>query len=241
VKERAIDESIHESKWLTCSEVAPLFQLFEHLNRSALVKAYPHYPRKLRLFACACVRVFWKQLRDERIVAAVETAEQFAEGLVNFDTLRPARNEARRAGDSVWRANPLSAEAWATRAAIHTVTVNHWTAVRATVTALSQMQCPEKKLASGEGNRRRADLFRDIIGNPFRPVTISPDWLCWSNATVRKMAESIYDQRTFDHLPILADALAEAGCDNSDILGHCRSPGPHVRGCWVVDLLLGRN
>jgi hypothetical protein len=84
-------------------------------------------------------------------------------------------------------------------------------------------------------------LLRDIVGLLlFRPVTIAPAWATWNDATVVKLAQGIYDDRAFDRLPILADALDEAGCDNTDILAHCRRPGPHVRGCWVVDLLLGK-
>jgi hypothetical protein len=72
-------------------------------------------------------------------------------------------------------------------------------------------------------------------------VTVAPSSLVWQDGTVPKLAQSIYDERTFDRLPILADALEEAGCDDTDILGHCRGPGPHVHGCWVVDLLLGKE
>jgi hypothetical protein len=88
----------------------------------------------------------------------------------------------------------------------------------------------------------------DIFGNPFRPITINPAWLTWNDGTVVRLAQSAYEER---HLPaglldnarlvVLADALEEASCDNAEILSHCRGPGPHVRGCWVVDLLLGRN
>jgi hypothetical protein len=80
-------------------------------------------------------------------------------------------------------------------------------------------------------------LLRDFFGNPFRPVTAHPSWL---TSTVVSLAEGIYAERAFDRLPILADALQDAGCENADILTHCRSDGPHVRGCWVVDLLLGK-
>jgi hypothetical protein len=73
---------------------------------------------------------------------------------------------------------------------------------------------------------------------PFRPVTIDPTWL---TPAVKRLAETIYDDRAFDRLPILADALEEAGCNNADLLAHCRQPGEHVRGCWVVDLLLGQE
>jgi hypothetical protein len=84
-------------------------------------------------------------------------------------------------------------------------------------------------------------LIRDIVGNPFRLVTAARAWLSWNEATIPKMAQGIYDERAVDRLPILADALEDAGCDNADILAHCRAPGPHVRGCWVVDLILGKE
>jgi len=82
-------------------------------------------------------------------------------------------------------------------------------------------------------------LIHDIFGPyPLRPV------LCdrgWHTGTIAALAQGIYDDRAFDRLPILADALEDAGCTNADILNHCRQPGEHVRGCWVVDLVLGRE
>jgi hypothetical protein len=79
-------------------------------------------------------------------------------------------------------------------------------------------------------------VIRDIFGNPFRPVALDP---AWRTSTVVALAEGIYQDRAFDRLPILADALQDVGCDNADVLTHCRQPGEHVRGCWVVDLLTG--
>ncbi len=76
---------------------------------------------------------------------------------------------------------------------------------------------------------------------PFRSMSINPMRLTWNGGTVVKLAQGIYDDHAFDRLPILADALEEVGCHDADILGHCRHPGPHVRGCWVVDLLTGRT
>jgi hypothetical protein len=97
--------------------------------------------------------------------------------------------------------------------------------------------------ATNAGNPREtrpvhAALLRDIFANPFRPVAINP---AWRTSNVTALAQSIYDERAFDRLPILADALEDAGCDNVDILNHCRQPGEHVRGCWVVDLVLGKE
>ncbi|WP_246523617.1 hypothetical protein [Gemmata palustris] len=80
--------------------------------------------------------------------------------------------------------------------------------------------------------------LRCIFGNPFRPAVANPAWF---TSTVLALATGIYEDRAFDRLPILADALQDAGCENADILNHCRSDGPHVRGCWVIDLLLGKS
>jgi hypothetical protein len=85
-------------------------------------------------------------------------------------------------------------------------------------------------------------LMRCVFGNPFRSMpTADLTWLAWNDGTVPKLAQAIYEERHFADLPILADALEEAGCDNADILTHCRGGGEHVRGCWVVDLLLGKE
>lgn len=83
--------------------------------------------------------------------------------------------------------------------------------------------------------------LKDIMGNPFRPVATDPTWLSWHDGPVPRIAQAIYAERRFADLPILADALEEAGCNNADILSHCRSNGQHVRGCWVVDLILGKQ
>jgi hypothetical protein len=86
--------------------------------------------------------------------------------------------------------------------------------------------------------RALADLTRDVMGNPFRAIAVE---LAWRSANVVGLAQSIYDDRAFDRLPILADALEEAGCDHADVLDHCRQGGEHCRGCWVVDSILGKE
>jgi hypothetical protein len=87
---------------------------------------------------------------------------------------------------------------------------------------------------------RLVRLVRDVFGNPFRPVRLDASWLQWHDGTVPKLARVIYDRRAFDRLPLLGDALSEAGRADDDILAHCRQPGEHVRGCFVVDLALGK-
>lgn len=91
-----------------------------------------------------------------------------------------------------------------------------------------------EELAWVEDGERR--FFRKMYA-----PSLDPAWLAWNNATVPRLAEAIYTDRVFDRMPILADALEDAGCHDAEILAHCRGPGPHVQGCWVVDLLLGKT
>jgi hypothetical protein len=106
------------------------------------------------------------------------------------------------------------------------------TAAYAARTQLQSRQIEEKA---------QADLLRELFGNPIHPMTINTTWLTQRAGTVRRLSEKIYNERRFADLPVLADALEEAGCDNPDTLDHCRGGGEHVRGCWVLDLVLGKE
>ncbi len=81
-------------------------------------------------------------------------------------------------------------------------------------------------------------LARDIFGNPFRPVSFDN---VWQTSSAVALAQRMYESRDFSLMPILADAMQDAGCEHPDILGHCRDDGNHVRGCWVVDLVLAKE
>jgi hypothetical protein len=130
--------------------------------------------------------------------------------------------------------------AWSARKAwMYSARVEHWVGNRSA----------EANRAFDLANRYHCDLLRDIIGNPFRhshPLPAAA--LAWNDGTVRRIAEGIYDDRrlpegTLDtgRLAILANALLDAGCDDEKLIAHCRSDGPHVRGCWGVDFCLGRS
>jgi hypothetical protein len=198
--------------------------------------------RKLRLFAIACCRRLWR-LIDEKDRRGMEVGELYADGNRCQQTLRrawrAAQAEAREGGkgarksashaaacavatDKRWEPFRLNAEAAATNAAWAVKCINR---------------------GSNEARRRewqtQAHLLRDIF-NPWLP-SISTGVLAWNDRTVVRIAEAIYEGKRFENLPILADALEESGCMDADILGHCRQPGEHVRGCWVVDLLLGKG
>src|SRR5205807_9968252 len=93
------------------------------------------------------------------------------------------------------------------------------------------------RTAQADGEAILCDLLRCVIGNPFRPASVAP---AWRTPSVMALACAAYEDRRFEDLPLLADALEEAGCTDAAILAHCRGPGPHVRGCWALDLILSK-
>ena len=175
--------------------------------------------RKLRLFAVACSRRVWGMI-DELGRAAVETAERFADGLASAEELRAARLACQGAGGQAsWYAAATKPEV-AARNAAHSA--------QAGAAAIGSE--PAELLA-------QAELLRDIF-DPFRRLSVERVWL---TPVVVQLANAIYQDRAFERMRELADALAEAGCDNEQILNHCRRAGPHVRGCLVLDLVLGKG
>jgi len=222
-----------EAEWLECTEVARMLEFLRDKARA----------RKLRLFACACCRRIWHLLKDERSRKAVEVAERFAEGTATEQELNEAEDDANDVwGEFVYAdENVTDAETDASDAACGAACYAE--AAISSAGAASEYAAGalsyEGKLAAEQDAQAR--VLRDLFGNPFRPVTVNPAWLRWNEGILRRLAESIYHERAFDRLPVLADALEDAGCDDADILSHCRGPGPHVRGCWALDLLLGKE
>ena len=157
-------------------------------------------------------------MSDPRVKAVVEIVEQFADGFLGPEELAAAH--ATVAPQNYWEEGP---EYWLAREV-----------------ALADVVLARCRLVESLSDERFAqcDFIRDIFGNPFRPVAFGPSW---RTSTVVALAEQMYDSRDFSPMPILADALQDAGCDNEAILAHCRGDGPHVRGCWVVDLILGKQ
>jgi hypothetical protein len=207
-----------EAEWLVCKN--PFDVANDHSFRFG-----EKWARKLRLVACACCRRVWHRITDERSRQAVEYAERFAEGTIDNRKLEEAHQRGCEVVREVGILHPVHAAAYtATPLAGHA--------------AYFAFQDAHEEGESFECKSQwQMALVRDVLGNPFRPVALDSAWLT-SNVTA--LAQSVYDDRAFDHLPILADALEDAGCDNADILNHCRQPAEHVRGCWVVDLILGK-
>jgi hypothetical protein len=154
---------------------------------------------------------------------AIAVAERFADGLLSKQEFAEALHTSEQAVDRLWWL--ASSKPQAPPGGTFRVVLGTYTGV-----------------AASEAERRlQCDVIRDLFGNPFHPLALDHSCLIWNGGTVPKLAQGIYEDRAFDRLPILADALEEAGCTNADILDHCRGLGPHVRGCWVVDLLLGKE
>jgi hypothetical protein len=190
--------------------------------------------RKWRLFVCACCRGIWELLSDERSRKAVEAGEQFADRLLSPHDLARVDVQAMAVLDEIAEGTVDAFKA-ASAAGVATAEVvgSGGAAYVSTCAVDAVFRRDRWSLAL-----TICSLLRDIFGNPFRPVKINS---AWRTSTVTALAQAIYQDRAFDRLPILADALEDAGCTNADILGHCRGPGPHVLGCWVVDLLLGKE
>jgi hypothetical protein len=215
-----------EADWLACAD--PL-AMAEFLRSRA-------GPRKLRLIACACCRHVWDRLADVRSRRAVEVAERFADGLATSAELLNACNAACNvAVELAGRGGP----AWAAASAAARASDPDIAArLRGDGGALGM----SAYRARGTRRLRQAVVLRDVMGPLlFRPVVVAPRWLAGADGVVPRLAQAVYDERAFDRLPVLADALEDAGCTDAEILGHCRCEGEHVRGCWVVDLMLGKS
>ena len=213
-----------EAEWLTATDrVAVLAFLRDRVSE-----------RKLRLYLCAGCRAVWWLLVLKESRHAVEVAERYADGEATADELGAAAYHAEADCLPAVPGGPPFVAAWLANFAANDLPFrpdsegphgfSRW--CFRMITWMAEVRWPGSWLT------------HDIFGNPFRPVTVDPAWL---TSDVFALAAGIYADRAFDRLPILADALQDAGCDNADILNHCRSDGPHVRGCFVVDLLLGKE
>jgi hypothetical protein len=195
--------------------------------------------RKLRLFAVACCRRAMTATNVRpRTEPFVDVAERFADGEATITDLQtvgcsPAGAD-RRTNSALHHACMNAAEVepgivMADCAALNAA----WGA-----TQVGTFMPDDNGISEGRLVREQAvqcSILRDIFGNPFHPISFSPQW---RTDTTVMLTGQMYESRDFSAMPILADALQDAGCDNDDILNHCRQPGEHVRGCWLVDLVL---
>jgi len=242
---------VTEKEWLESSDPAAMLDFLQGTASS----------RKLRLFACACCRRVWPHFRDDIAWRAVEVAERYADLLANHDELvaaadavdvlvmetlirdgaitlafatakaaSGAANMENEGGDPVTAAERA---AFAVYRAGFNATHGIWE--QAYYLHLDSATRDNPEIAA------QCELLRCVFGNPFNRA--SPDLfaLGLAHRELRPLARSIYEEQAFARLPILAESLEDADCSDAAILAHCRGSGPHVRGCWVVDLLLGKE
>jgi len=249
-----------EAEWLTSGKPSKMFE--EELKASS--------DRKQKLFAVACCRRVEHRFIDSTQHAALEVVELAADNLCLAEDLAQAGRAMSRFDAAYWDENlPGEEVCWhascVIKQAVTTTPLQqlsiggriHWlddiflgTSGVSGHAIIEAAQASGKEydeseyhldLCRGEDaeNRVLAELLREIFGNPFRPVSFDPAW--WTS-TALALAKGIYDDRAFDRLPILADALQEAGCDSDGILNHLRdATAPHVSGCWALDLVLGKG
>jgi hypothetical protein len=211
-----------EAEWFSATDVTPMLEFLS--GRSS--------DRKWRLLACACARSqcedLWEKVTFRKIRIGVEESERYADGDATSDELANATTEA--ASSLQWTYDRGTTEdANAAMQMLWAMAPERMRAVRVR---------SEEQWFTEADKRQIKSLILDVLHNPFRPVAVDPEWL---TSTVVLLADGIYRERAFDRLPILADALQDAGCTSAELLDHCRGPGPHVRGCWVVDLLLEKS
>jgi hypothetical protein len=234
---------MNASEWWMCS--APE-GILSWLGRSA-------DDRCLRLFCCACCRLIWPLIADEPSRKAVEISERFADGLVSSSDLHTAEAAVRGLRCSVaggWLGAWAAAESAGSDARVAAAWVPAWAAEAAGEAAArssvaADESAPAEEIAAAMWRQQRqlqCALLRDIFPNPFHPsVGLEQDCLRWKNSAVVQAAQASYDRGDCQDLSHLARLLEKAGCNHEDILGHCRASSGHVRGCWALDLLLGKR
>ena len=224
--------------------------------------------RKQRLFLCAICRRILHLANHENCQRAIDVAEMYADGKATSEQRQTAINGARTATRAATNAVDEAAKLAGQEASQYVEEARHSGKPNALIAGFcARIVCELPLWQRGEAseiknltvlalvNSTEAKWFGEVKNDVEElqaqqailrdmecpsSTLVDHTWLAWRDGTILKLAQAIYDDRAFDRLPVLADALEEAGCHDADILAHCRAPGPHVRGCWVVDLLLGK-
>lgn len=251
-----------ETEWLRRddSPEAMLIDLYSAWHNRQIVVP----DRKLRFFSCACCRHVNKLVRDQGVDNVIHLIERHVDGLATNDELRMAGD----AMEQVWnerleaasRTTPAK-QVWllAPDPSLHLVEAAAYAAGRTPGCHMTggwygramkaAMKCrlavmfvsaefgKESKPVTDAEVATHRKLLHDCVGSPFRPVTLER---AWRTPRVMDTAQAIYREQAFQHLPLLVEALEEAGCTTADIVNHGRHQGPHVRGCWLIDLVLQR-
>jgi hypothetical protein len=198
--------------------------------------------RQFRLVMCAALERIWPAIKDVRSREAVEVVRRFADRRATKEQLE----EASRKAFAAYRNSSASGMDAAAGNAAYCVTYSRsdrGVSVAHAVFADIKGVCRrDKRFSAAAEVAVHCRLFRCVFGDPFLPRRgADRSLLEWNNGVVRQMAKVIYREQRWPDLPVLADALEEAGCDEAGMLEHCRDGGLHVRGCWAVDGLLGKK
>jgi hypothetical protein len=210
------DHRLTQAQWAGSAGLERMFRfLWNHRGLSR---------RKQLLFGVACCRRIWHRLHEEEHRWVVEMAEQLADGFATESDLDEALGPLSRLGSEVAPFAVYYAAYRPVKCAAFAAIRNEW--------------LDDEVDSDPPEQAAQRELLRCLTGTPFRPT---PSVAVFLTPGVAATARSIDEQQAFDRLPALADAMTEAGCDDGDILSHCRGGGPHARGCWVVDLILGKE
>jgi hypothetical protein len=224
---------VTEAEWLNAVDPTPMLEFLR--GRATL--------RQLRLFACACCRRIWHLLTDERSRILLETAEDYADGGSDLPVATALKRH-----DAADQAYEIFATWFALCFAPASGITDAIAAAREAADAAGYAPTTDfdddeaagviHSVISRAERLAQVELLRDIIGNPFRSVSFDP---AWRTPAAVALARGVYEERRSEDMPVLADALEEAGCTDEAVLAHCRRLGEHARGCWVVDLVLGKQ
>ena len=228
-----------EAEWRTCGS---------RKHMCWALRARPFRPSRWVVFNLACLDRVADLIDDGRCTDYLRELAGFAAAPTGMsdmtaaaDPLAVEREAVREAVRDVWgrRSDPLRLARVATfRAVMRARYPTLATSEMVAVASARRLPADARFAHQWDERRSHAELIREVFGNPFRPVAFDPEW---RTAAAVALARTMYEARDFAPMPVLADALDDAGCDHPDILGHCRGPGLHVRGCWVVDLVLNES
>jgi hypothetical protein len=235
-----------EAEWLACTNdpIAMLRQV-----------CFPRHKRKLALFICACWRKVWHLLSpsvQERLPGVEVGCDTEVDERSYHEWQRTLDEIDLEMGEAVWDATGQFRSHWTTQTAqlaavllpgICALNYWDWGSMEAQADRVADYCVASgEEVAKSWSNFRsyQCELFRDIFGLLEHSIALDPGWLTWNGGTITRLAQAIYDERAFEGLPVLADALEDAGCTGNAILEHLRGAGPHTRGCWALDLLLNK-
>jgi hypothetical protein len=238
---------VDESEWIAA---AVPHRMIEHLRGKAS-------ERKMRLVLCASAWRLWHRHPHPRGRELLEGAERYADGEIGVEEIRRIETIGHEWAflesgfdqlallrsllcDPRWGGS--EARWWKSIQTALLFTLNFSASLAAREFFWAPQGEAKRERAWDEEAAAQADLIREIIGNPFRPSPDPPQAvLRWNDRLVPRLARAIHDERRWGDLPLLADALLDAGCEDEALMGHCRRGGEHARGCFVLDTLLGKS